>query len=443
MNKHTVKKSLMNLKFLPRGRFIIACAVLTFFNLLVLYFFPRNIYTDILFVLTVFFAFKFLGFSGINIFFYSIIYLIIAAVITLINNYIILYKWSGSTSFYVLALFILAILTYLYEQKLEFRIRAGRKKIAYLSLCIFFILTFLASTAFININDTKIYFFNKFYTEKYFDEIEVIDIGGKDIYNKMSFFIEKPRDNLLIKDIFTIEGWAIDESEIAGTEIDYVAVYLDNKPGDGGKIIGRGQHGILREDLAETKGEQFEKSGFWCRIDSNRIEDGIRKFYVYFHSNNFGWKYDLLELFIHNNDTYILKDMLDKENEDIEFKYSSMSVADDAIIIEEGSNVLKSVKFPVAIESGKDYLISFKIKKLSNLDNAINFDFMGNGYDNPEQEFNIGHVKIYEHYSSINRLINTGEVPPGTDTYFRIFTSSGGSVEIKDLSIYKIIKRQQ
>ena len=442
MNKYAIKTSLISLKFLPWCRFIITCAVLTFLNLLVLYFFPRSIYTDIIFVLVVFFAFKFLGFIGIHIFFYSIIYLVIASIITLINNYFILFKWSGSVSFYVLALFVMATLTYLYEQKFESRFRAGKKKITYLSLSILLILTFLFSTAFININDTKVYFFNKFYTEQYFNEIELLNVDGQDIYNKMDFFIEKPRYNILIRDHFLIEGWAIDESEIDGTSIDYVGIYLDNKPGEGGKFIGRGHHGILREDLFQTKGEKFKYAGFLSRIDSNKIEDGLRQFYVYFHSNNFGWKYDLIELFIHNNDTYIFEDILDKENKDIEFQYSSIT-DDNSIIIEDGSNVLKYVNFPVSIESHNDYMLSFEIRKLSNINNTINFDFFGKGYDNPEQEFNISHVLIYEHYSKINQIINTGEVLPGTDIYFRIFTNSAGSFEIKDLSINKIIKRQQ
>ena len=150
MNKHAIKTNLINLKSFSWSRFAITCAILTFLNLLILYFLPGNIYSDFAFVLIVFFTFKFMGLSSINFFLYSIIYLIIASVAALINNYTLSYMWLSSIAFYILALFILAILGYIYEQKLESKIRAGKRKMVYLILSIFFIITFLFSTAFLN-----------------------------------------------------------------------------------------------------------------------------------------------------------------------------------------------------------------------------------------------------------------------------------------------------
>ncbi|MGZ5551614.1 MAG: hypothetical protein ACXWE7_12590 [Nitrososphaeraceae archaeon] len=424
MNNHAINT---NKKFLLWSRFAITCVILTFLNLLILFFLPGNIYSDLAFILIVLFAFKFMGFSSINIFLYSIIYLIITAVVVLINNYILSSRWLSSISFYILVLFILAILVYIYEEKLESKIRAGKRKIAYSSLSIFFILAFLFSNTFLNQADIKVYFFNKFYTEKYFNETEVLKINGKDIYNKMDFFLESPGDYSIIDDLFTVEGWAIDESDIFGTKIDHVDIYLDGRPQDGGQFIYRCEYG---------------NSGFFCQIDSNKIEDGLRKLYIYFHSNNFEWKYDEVELFINNDNTFIFEDILDKENEDIEFKYSNLTKDDGEIIIEEGKNILKYIKFPVAIESDQDYLVSFRIKKIEDLDNAIHFDFFSDGYDNLKQEFEVKHTYIDGNYKRINELINSGEVPSGENIYFRIFTNSSGSLEIKDLSIYKIIKRR-
>ena len=98
------------------------------------------------------------------------------------------------------------------------------------------------------------------------------------------------------------------------------------------------------------------------------------------------------------------------------------------IIIEEGDNVLKYIKFPVKLEAESDYLVSFKrIKQLSDLNSTVFFDFFGEGYDNLKQEFNLQHTIIGNDYIKINRFINTGSVPASRDIYFRIFTNSGGS----------------
>ncbi len=72
------------------------------------------------------------------------------------------------------------------------------------------------------------------------------------------------------------------------------------------------------------------------------------------------------------------------------------------------------------------------------MDNIIYFDLFSDGYDNPLQEFNMESIYIDKNYKKINKLINTGEIPAGTDTYFRIFTNSSGSLLIKNLEIYKI-----
>jgi len=93
--------------------------------------------------------------------------------------------------------------------------------------------------------------------------------------------------------------------------------------------------------------------------------------------------------------------------------------------------------FKVDIESGKDYLVSFDIKRLSNLNNIVYFDFFGEGYDNSEQEFSLDSDDIGDIYVEVNRIINSGEVPDG-DIYFRIFTYSGGSLIVYKPVIYEV-----
>lgn len=393
------------------------------------------------FCLLVFFVFKMLGFSSVNFYIYSVAYLIIASVVVLINNYILLLRWLDSLSFYVSSLFVLATLVYIYEWKLEKKITLVKRKRVYSCFSLFLMASFLFTSIFLNLTDIKVYFFNNFYKEKYFNEIDMIEVNGEDIYNEMDFLVETPGDYNIINGIFTIEGWAIDESEIPGTKIDYVGIYFDNKPQDGGEFVSRCKYGIKREDISEAKGEKFKNSGFLYRMDSNKIEDGLRKFYIYFHSNNFEWKYDTLELLINNKDSFVFEDILDKKNKDIEFKYSNISEDGNIIVMEEGENVVKYIKFPVNIESGQDYWIGFRIKEITNLDNYIHFDFYGDGYDNPEQEFSVEHTHIDKIHKEIRQLINVGNVSPNANVFFRIYTYSKGSVEITNLKIYKVSRK--
>lgn len=140
-----------------------------------------------------------------------------------------------------------------------------------------------------------------------------------------------------------------------------------------------------------------------------------------------------------NNLKFESKLILDfREYSNGEFQNSKLSSDKKEIIIEEGENKLKICKIPITINSGTDYLISFKIKKTENLDNVIYFDLFGEYYDRPEQEFNLKPEKISEDYTQIVEVLNSNKVPPNIDIYFRIFTYSTGEAIIKDLEIYDI-----
>ena len=441
MEKNTVKNKTSKSKVLSSVTIIVICAVITALDLLILYFLPGNIFLDLAFVFIIFFILKANGLNSLYIFFYSILYLLISAVIVLFKNPVFISKWSVSLSFYLMALFILAFLNYIYEKKLEIKIEAGKRKKIYSLLSISFLSMFLIFIVFFNMTDIKVYFFNRFSTEIYFNEIEVLKVDGEDIKSAVNFSIETPRQYSVIDGFFAIEGWVIDESNIADTNIDYVGVYLDGKPQGGGKFISRSEYENKGRNVNKIKGNKYENSEFNCYIDSTRIEDGLRKFYVAFHSNNFGWKYGELELFIHNNDTFIFEDIFDKEVEGIKLQNVSFSSSDGDIIIEEENNVLKSIEIPLHVESNYQYLIIFDIKTLSDLNNNIYFDFYGNNYNNAEQEFLIEPGSILEEYEEMSRIINSADVPEGEDIYFRISTNSGGSLKIKNLAIYKIYKK--
>ena len=125
--------------------------------------------------------------------------------------------------------------------------------------------------------------------------------------------------------------------------------------------------------------------------------------------------------------------------------FENCRLSDDgkSIIFDEGrTDLLKRSKIPVALKNNTDYLISFEIKKIEDLNNTIYLDFMGSEYDNPEQEFILRPTDIYQEFVQIKRIINTENIPRDITVYFRIFTTSVGEIEIKNLEIYEIFTNE-
>ncbi|MCJ7472828.1 MAG: YfhO family protein, partial [Actinobacteria bacterium] len=120
-----------------------------------------------------------------------------------------------------------------------------------------------------------------------------------------------------------------------------------------------------------------------------------------------------------------------------EFSGSRLSTDKSEIIMSGSQNKPRVYKAPAGIESNGDYMISFEIKKNKELYDSIHFDFYGNGYDSPDQEFVLSPGDISEEYIKVSRIINSGEIPPDTDIFFRMFTNSGGDISVKDLEIYR------
>jgi hypothetical protein len=411
--------------------FFLVSLVIVVINIVLLYMFPGNIYSDIAFVFAVLFIFKLLEFTTVNLLICSVFYLIFASVVVLIDSYNVSRMFLENMSFYAASFFILAFVNYVYEKKAEKKLDKRKKIYFYLSIA--FVALYLFSAVFFNRVDIKVHFFNKFLADKYFKEVEVVQVDGRKVYNEMIYSVERPGQYYIIDDYFTVEGWAEDESDIEGSRIDYVAVYEGGKPGEG-IFIARCDRGIDRSDI----GERFMDAGFTCQIDSKSIDDGIRKLFVYFHSNKFGWKYEEVPVIVNNEGSFVFE----RVSGDIgEGKFAGSGLSDDGegIIFDERSGMLKSASFKVDIESGKDYLVSFDIKRLSNLNNIVYFDFFGEDYDNPEQEFSLDSDDIGDIYVEVNRIINSGKVPDG-DIYFRIFTYSEGSFKINDPVIYEVIR---
>jgi hypothetical protein len=121
-------------------------------------------------------------------------------------------------------------------------------------------------------------------------------------------------------------------------------------------------------------------------------------------------------------------------------EFQNMKLSEDKreIIIEEGREKLKLCKIPIKVSSNKDYLVSFEIRRTKGLEYPISFDFIGDDYDNPEQEFVLNPDYVGADYTQIIQIINSNEIPSNIGVYFRIFTYSEEEVIIRNLEVYEV-----
>ncbi len=57
---------------------------------------------------------------------------------------------------------------------------------------------------------------------------------------------------------------------------------------------------LKKEDIGDEYGEQFEMSGFNFLFDSREFKNGKHTLYIYAHSPEFGWDYEMVEINIEN-----------------------------------------------------------------------------------------------------------------------------------------------
>lgn len=430
--------------------FILISAFFLAVNFLSIYYLQENLYLRIIFISSLFFIFKAFGLNFFYILLYGVMNLFLTLVISLLKDELLVFKLYQGLSVYIIPLFILTFISYIYENKIEKKIRLKLRAITikrlylYLSYC--FVFLFLFFSVFFNLTYFKVLYFNKFNTKEYFN-LEKISIGWQNIQNKMKLYIEEPADYEIINGKFKLSGWTIDESSISDAHIDYICVYYNNLPKNGGYFISSCEYGIERKDLMSQKGEKYRNTGFLCELDSKKFNDGLKDLYICYHSNIFGWKFEKLKLFINNKGTFLFEDILNIFNRGkskLDMNYVSLYPSEKELIIEEGENTLKYIKVPIKIESNNDYLISFKIKSISmkDADNNVYIDFFGDDYDNNQQEFFVNYSDLSTKYKKINQVINSGNVPKDNYIFFRIFTYNSGSLKIEDLAVYKIITKR-
>lgn len=265
-------------------------------NLLLIYFFPRIIYLDILFTILLIAVLKLINLDHKTFFFYSFSFLLISPLLILLKNVLL----STKISYYIFYTFPLAIILYLYEHKLEIKINKEKRKRIYLYLAIFLAVIFITLFLKTNIIELKSIIDRTFNKEEYFSEIDTIIINEKEYEKDILICIDQPSNYSDAKEIFKISGWAFDRSELEGSNIDGIYVYLDATPLKGGKLISKGLYNLERKDVVRIHKIENDYTGFECLIDTNSIENGVHLFYIYFHSKYFQSEYRELKLFVNN-----------------------------------------------------------------------------------------------------------------------------------------------
>jgi len=104
-------------------------------NMLFLNMFPGNIYSDLAYIFSVLFILKLFGSATVNIFLYSVFYLLLASGLSLMDNYGLQYRILDSISFYVPVFFILSFVNYVYEYRIRGKTGAGKRKNAHTFSC--------------------------------------------------------------------------------------------------------------------------------------------------------------------------------------------------------------------------------------------------------------------------------------------------------------------
>ena len=310
-------------------KFVIAWILFLGFNFLILYFYPRNIYTDISFVLVVFFTFKFLKLSSINIFLYGISYLWLDFIIIFFRHSILYHRLIHSVTFYVPCFFILATIGFIYEEKIEKKITFRKKKISY--LCIFCVFSVLFIFSFVNfnlevpitkiiVNNTKIIVNNTkeaanrtFNKEEYYSKKEFVIIDGEKLKEKITISAYSSKQGIPFPGKIKIEGWALEKNSKYNTGIDKIEFFLDGKPGEG-KYLGK----FSQNYDAESETKKFIKNLYFNFYNRSPSKDELS-----FWAMNLEWNimsyYDVLNSFV-NNSKILGKNLSEEEYVSVLYK---------------------------------------------------------------------------------------------------------------------------
>ncbi|MEA2015579.1 MAG: hypothetical protein U9O59_02530 [Actinomycetota bacterium] len=274
---------------------LIVCIVIQY----ALYFLEKSIYLGSLLMLIVSAFFVFLGFSDKELLILDGLFIIACPILFIFSKF----DFSNYIALNIIVLSFLAAAVYLLKDKLaSFYRKSGKinfkKKIGY--ILVFLIILFIILSVASKREETENALLEFFQPEKYYKEIDKIELDGAEYENEVKVVINKPQDGDRISGLFELKGWAADLSDIEDASIDKIYVFLNNKPQDGGLFLERVDTKIRREDIAQEFGDRYKDAGYYMVINSRRFEDGLNKIYVYAHSNYFGWDYAGVEIYVEN-----------------------------------------------------------------------------------------------------------------------------------------------
>ncbi len=122
-----------------------------------------------------------------------------------------------------------------------------------------------------------------------------------------------------------------------------------------------------------------------------------------------------------------------------DFVFSDSSGATGLLMDKNHTDTLKYIKIPVRLEENTDYVVTFDIVEIDDIDNKVFVDLYGTGYDNPQQEFSFDHEIFKDNnISGVRKVINSGSFNNELETFLRIFTYCKGEILIKNLKMNKI-----
>ena len=131
----------------------------------------------------------------------------------------------------------------------------------------------------------------------------IIIPGNPEIDENIKLSIDNPSDNEIIKEAgksnIRISGWSADFGYQDTTGIESIEVYL-NGPKEFGKLLGKAEYGIERQDVANAYGNaNYTNSGYSLYFDGSDLEAGSENtLYIYSFSSSGNYYLGLRDIII-------------------------------------------------------------------------------------------------------------------------------------------------
>jgi len=262
----------------------------------VLFYLDKTIYLGCFLMLTAVTFLIHIGLSDREILILDGLFFIICPIFLIIGNF----DLSNYIALNIISLSLLYIAVYLFRKKIAGKSKNSNFKMALKYILIIMAAGFIVLSVFIGKEETNHALQRFFNPREYYRGIERIEVNGSEYENRMKIVIDTPKNGSEVSGLFVIEGWATDFCFLEDACIDTIYVVANRHLNDGGDIFSRIDTKKRREDVANQYGERYKDAGYYIVVDSKKFDNGLNKFYIYAHSNYFGWKYAETEVYIDN-----------------------------------------------------------------------------------------------------------------------------------------------